>query len=156
MSHDDTCEHDVAWTKPCGQCEREDINSRREEGVCVGVQQLVDVIDRSMIHVFKPTFATVFASYPPQDECVQCHKPERDPVHGETDFTRFYTTLYLPGLTASERISALDAILGRNQNAPPLGEADGSFTEETWTHCRNVVEGQKRILEGLRGLGWAK
>jgi hypothetical protein len=29
-------------------------------------------------------------------------------------------------------------IIAKNQNSPPLGEADGSFTVEQWQQCRDL------------------
>lgn len=30
-------------------------------------------------------------------------------------------------------------IIAKNQNSPPLGEADGSFTTEQWAICRDLL-----------------
>ena len=34
----------------------------------------------------------------------------------------------------------LNAIVGKNQNRPPLGDADGSFSDENWTMLRDIVD----------------
>jgi len=40
----------------------------------------------------------------------------------------------------SEPLHDLQDILGKNQNRPPLGQADGSFTPEIWIHMRDTLQ----------------
>jgi hypothetical protein len=41
-------------------------------------------------------------------------------------------------------------LVGKNQNSPPLGEADGSFTEDEWTAARDAVDALQRFEDTFR------
>ena len=43
-------------------------------------------------------------------------------------------------------------LIGKNQNRPPLGEADGSFTDETWTICRDAIRALENFMSNTRKL----
>jgi hypothetical protein len=48
---------------------------------------------------------------------------------------------FQPMLDHSPALGLLREILGKNQNAPPLGEADGSLNEEEWKALQRVCDG---------------
>jgi len=54
----------------------------------------------------------------------------------------FHTFLRLASKTykaTPEDVIEMKTLIGKNQNRPPQGRADGSFTDEQWTNCRDYV-----------------
>jgi hypothetical protein len=58
--------------------------------------------------------------------------------------------LVKPIIEMSNKVFAeVNMLISKNQNRPPLGDADGSFTEETWTCLSNISRGIDNIkLDG--------
>lgn len=56
-------------------------------------------------------------------------------------------SVMVPLVDASRR---LDDVLGRAQNGPPDGEADGSLTPEQWTTLRDFAEQTRGAINAIR------
>ena len=46
-------------------------------------------------------------------------------------------------------LSAFDSVVGRAQNRPPLGEADGSIDEKTWYIFQDLVRAAETFVANL-------
>lgn len=49
-------------------------------------------------------------------------------------------------------MSNIRYLVGRNQNRPPQGEADGSISEEDWTAARDMVRSFEEMLRSMNGI----
>jgi len=51
---------------------------------------------------------------------------------------------------SEDMIQELERILWKNQNRPPLGKADGSFSETQWTEFRDLVRELSGVSDTLK------
>jgi len=72
-----------------------------------------------------------------------------------SDYSKAQVLIALLNPKGYDELKLLDDLLGKNQNPPPDGEADGSFSTEQWYALRTIITALKDIQGAVKHFAYS-